>query len=154
MKQTLRTTEASLHLQLNQLLVEQEGQNFCVVNLDNKKFYQIIIFKSMILLKAIILNFTLWYIHRCYFGCAFTYAQVSLQDNNSQQYIIIHKLSLTLCFTIISKHQGGRGHWAGYLSPNFIIRFFYSLAYQLWGLSLNSDWLVYKVECQNVSTNH
>ena len=51
-------------------------------------------------------------------------------------------------------YQGGRSHWAVYYtSPKrFIITVSYSLAYQLWGLLLNFDLLVYQVECPNVST--
>ena len=47
-----------------------------------------------------------------------------------------------------------RGQWAVFhTSPqSFIVKFSYLLAQQLWGLLLNFDWLVYEVECPNVST--
>ena len=40
---------------------------------------------------------------------------------------------------------GGRGHWAVYYTSlqSHIIMFSYSLAYQLWVLLLNFDWLAY-----------
>ena len=52
--------------------------------------------------------------------------------------------------------QGGRGHWAVYYTSlqSHIIMFSYSLAYQLWVLLLNFDWLAHQVECPNVSTNN
>ena len=32
--------------------------------------------------------------------------------------------------------------------PNVLLKFFYSFAYQFWGLLLNYDWLVYKLSVQ------
>ena len=52
-----------------------------------------------------------------------------------------------LCSSIsfIQKRQGGKGHLAVYCTSlqSFIIMFSYSLAYKLWGLLLNFDWLVH-----------
>ena len=53
-------------------------------------------------------------------------------------------------------NQGGMGHCAVYYtSPQrFVITFSCMLAQQLWGLSLDFNWLVNQVKCPNVSTTN
>ena len=67
-----------------------------------------------------------WQNFRCYFGSTF------------------HKVFLQEKFV---KTRKGWGHWAVYsTSPkSFITMFLYSLAQQLWGITLKFDWLVYRV---------
>ena len=54
---------------------------------------------------------------------------------------------------MINARKRDRGQWAVYYasSQSFTLTFSYSLAKQLWGLLIDFDWLVYKVECPNVS---
>ena len=69
---------------------------------------------------------------------------------NKNTMICTHK-KLILCEYVYSVcMQKGRGHWSVYYtSPQT------TLAKQLWGLSMDFYWLVYKVEFPNFSTtNH
>ena len=72
-------------------------------------------------------------------------------------YFSISTLTFSLIlfiYNLTDNFQGLVGSMVSFTLINFIITFSYSLAYQLWRILLNFDWLVYEVERSNVSTTN